>query len=207
MYKLGIDAEFFGWLGNAAADLELDVPGRGRQRIEMRRIGSAASRPELVYRLRMVATMQIIKAIVAAFALLALLTPSIARGQTVGHVTGVGGIFVTSKDPKALAIWYRDILGIHIEQWGGAALHYDAAGHPPSVIWSAFPTDSDYLAPSTREFMIDFAVDDLDAMVDRLQKKGVSILKRDDSDPNGKFAWILDPDGTKIELWQPKAKH
>jgi predicted enzyme related to lactoylglutathione lyase len=68
------------------------------------------------------------------------------------------------------------------------------------------PAGSEYLAPSTRDFMIDFAVDDLDAFVARLQSKGVTILKRDDSDPNGRFAWILDPDGTKIELWQAKAK-
>ncbi|MGC1335929.1 MAG: VOC family protein, partial [Candidatus Cybelea sp.] len=60
-----------------------------------------------------------------------------------------------------------------------------------------------YLAPSRRDFMLDFAVDDLDAFLTRLEAKGVAILKRDDSDPNGRFAWILDPDGTKIELWQP----
>jgi predicted enzyme related to lactoylglutathione lyase len=62
------------------------------------------------------------------------------------------------------------------------------------------------MAPSTREFMVDFAVDDLDAFVAMLTKKGVTILKRDDSDPPGNFAWIMDPDGTKIELWQPKGK-
>jgi predicted enzyme related to lactoylglutathione lyase len=62
------------------------------------------------------------------------------------------------------------------------------------------------VAPSTREFMLDFAVDDLDAIIARLQSKGVTILKRDDTDPDGRFAWILDPDGTKIELWQPKSK-
>jgi len=61
------------------------------------------------------------------------------------------------------------------------------------------------MAPSGREFMIDFAVDDLDAFVARLKSKGVAIVKQDDSDPSGKFAWLLDPDGTKIELWQPKA--
>ncbi len=60
------------------------------------------------------------------------------------------------------------------------------------------------MAPSTREFMIDFAVDDMDAMVARLTSKGVTILRRDDTDPNGRFTWIVDPDGTKIELWQPK---
>ncbi len=63
---------------------------------------------------------------------------------------------------------------------------------------------SKYFAPSAREFMLDFAVDDLDAIIARLSAKGVPILKRDDSDPSGRFAWILDPDGTKIELWQAK---
>ena len=68
------------------------------------------------------------------------------------------------------------------------------------------PANAEEIAPSKRDFMINFAVDDLGAFIDRLQKKGVTILKRDDSDPFGKFAWIIDPDGTKIELWQPKAK-
>ena len=71
------------------------------------------------------------------------------------------------------------------------------------TVWSPFPTSSGYMAPSKREFMINFAVDDLDAILAGLASKGVTILKRDDKDPNGKFAWILDPDGTKAELWQP----
>ena len=123
-----------------------------------------------------------------------------------GHITGMGGLFVQSKDPKALAAWYRDVLGITLEPWGGAKLRYDAPGHPPAVVWSAFPAAANFMAPSTREFMINFAVDDLSAFLDRLKEKGVAVIKRDDSDPNGSFAWILDPDGTKIELWQPKAK-
>ena len=119
-----------------------------------------------------------------------------------GRITGIGGIFVVSKNPKALAAWYRDVLGISLEPWGGAKFRYDATGHPPVVAWNAFPEGESYLAPSRREFMLDFAVDDLDAFLARLKSKGVTILKRDDSDPNGKFAWILDPDGTKIELLQ-----
>jgi catechol 2,3-dioxygenase-like lactoylglutathione lyase family enzyme len=119
-----------------------------------------------------------------------------------GHVTGVGGIFVKSDNPKALAAWYRDVLGLKIEPWGGALLAYDAPGHPPVATWSAFPANTDYMAPSKREFMIDFAVDDLDAILARAAAKGVTPLKRD-QDANGKFAWILDPDGAKIELWQP----
>ena len=150
--------------------------------------------------------MSSIKRIVAAVTLAALLSPTIVQAQAVGRITGVGGIFVTSKDPKALTAWYRDVLGIPMEQWGGALMRYDAPGHPPILLWSAFPPNADEFAASKRDFMINFAVDDLAAFLTRLQKKGVKILKRDDTDPYGKFAWIIDTDGTKIELWQPKAK-
>ena len=122
-----------------------------------------------------------------------------------GHITGIGGIFVRSKDPKALAAWYRDVLGLKIEDWGGAMLSYDAPQHPAVAVWNAFPEKTDYFAPSTRDFMLNFAVDDMDAFLAKLTAKGVAILKRDDSDPSGRFAWIVDPDGTKIELWQAKA--
>ena len=141
---------------------------------------------------------------VIAACILALM-PNELRAEPAGHITGVGGIFFKSKDPKALAAWYRDVLGLKIESWGGAALPTDAPGHPPVVVWTAFPESTDNMAPSSREFMINFAVDDLDAVIARLKAHGVAILKRDDtSDPSGRFAWIVDPDGTKIELWQPK---
>jgi catechol 2,3-dioxygenase-like lactoylglutathione lyase family enzyme len=133
----------------------------------------------------------------------AMLSPVAAGAQPVGHITGVGGVFFKSKDPKALAAWYRDVLGLHIEPWGGAMLRYDAPGHPPMVVWSPFSATSEEMAGSTREFMLNFGVDDMDAFVARLTAKGVTILKRE-QDATGKFAWILDPDGTKIELWQPK---
>jgi catechol 2,3-dioxygenase-like lactoylglutathione lyase family enzyme len=112
--------------------------------------------------------------------------------EPAGRITGVGGVFFKAKDPKALAAWYRDVLGLPLEAWGGAAL-----------IWNAFPASTDYFAPSTGDFMINYAVDDMDAFLSRLRAKGVAILKRDD-DPNGRFAWILDPEGNKIELWEPK---
>ena len=123
-----------------------------------------------------------------------------------GHVTGIGGVFVKSKDPKALRAWYRDVLGISFEKWGGAKLAYDAPGHPPLALWAAFPESSDQMAPSTQPFMLNFAVDDMDAMIRRLDAKGVTIIHKIDDDPNGRFVTVLDPDGTKIELWQPKAK-
>lgn len=127
-----------------------------------------------------------------------------ASAPPAGHITGVGGIFFKARHPKALAAWYRDVLGMPVESWGGAALRYDAPGHPPALAWNAFPASTKYFAPSTSGLMIDYAVDDMDAMLARLRSKGVRILKRDDRDPNGRFAWILDPEGNKVELWQPK---
>lgn len=132
--------------------------------------------------------------------------PATGAPDGAGRITGIGGVFVVSKDPKALAAWYRDVLGIALQPWGGATFHADAAGHPPVVAWNAFRQGGSYLAPSPRDFMLDFAVDDLDAFLARLKAKGVAILGRDDSGANGKFAWILDPDGTKIELWQPPGR-
>jgi catechol 2,3-dioxygenase-like lactoylglutathione lyase family enzyme len=126
-----------------------------------------------------------------------------APAEPPGHITGVGGVFFKAKDPKALAAWYRDVLGLPLEVWGGAKLRYDAPKHPPALIWNAFPASTKYFAPSTGEFMINYAVDDMDAFLTRLRAKDVAILKRVD-DPNGRFAWILDPEGNKIELWEPK---
>lgn len=140
---------------------------------------------------------------VLAFSL-AFICQGAAMAEQPGHVTGVGGVFVKSKDPKALAQWYREVLGLEIKPWGGAALPFDAPGHPPKVSWTAFPDSTDYMSPSAREFMINFAVDDMDAIIARVTAKGIPVLKRDDTDPFGRFAWIQDPDGTKIELWQPK---
>jgi len=139
-----------------------------------------------------------------AMVLAACLPPAVAADVGVGHVTGIGGVFVKSKNPQALSAWYHDMLGIKLESWGGAVLRYDAPLHPEKAAWMALPSDSHYTAPSSREFMLDFAVDDLDAIAARLAAHGVKILKRDDSDPSGRFAWIIDPDGTKIELWQAR---
>jgi catechol 2,3-dioxygenase-like lactoylglutathione lyase family enzyme len=96
------------------------------------------------------------------------------------------------------------VLGLPLQPWGGAALRYDAPAHPPAAAWSAFPASSNYFAPSTSTFMINYAVDDMDAILARLHAKGVEPLKRTDDDSSGKFAWILDPEGNKVELWEPK---
>jgi predicted enzyme related to lactoylglutathione lyase len=119
------------------------------------------------------------------------------------RITGLGGLFFKSRDPAALAAWYRDVLGIATEEWNGSLLRYDAPGAPPHLVWAPFRTDTDYFEPSSREFMVNFAVDDLDAFIAQIAKKGVAVLGRNDDDPAGRFAWLVDPEGTKIELWQP----
>ena len=119
------------------------------------------------------------------------------------RITAFGGVFVDSKDPKALAAWYRDKLGLNIEDWDGAMIFGQGAA-PPYGIWAPFNKDSGRFKPSSRAFMINFAVDDLDAFLASLEAKGVQVNERQQMDGMGKFAWILDPDGTKIELWQPE---
>jgi len=118
------------------------------------------------------------------------------------RITALGGVFFYSQNPQALAEWYRDTLGLSVEDWGGALIRADGNA-PPHGVWAPFKQDTDYLAPSTREFMINFAVDDLDEFVALLEAKGVEVQGRQQMDGMGKFAWILDPDGTKIELWEP----
>ena len=106
-----------------------------------------------------------------------MMSSTLASGQT-GKITGLGGVFIKSNNPKALAAWYQDVLGIKLEPWGGELLRYDTANHPPHTVWNAFPAKSDYFAPSTKDFMLNFAVDDMDAFIARLRAKGVDILKR-----------------------------
>ena len=126
--------------------------------------------------------------------------------ESAGRVTGVGGVFFKANDPKSLAQWYRDVLGLTLESWGGVKLRYDAPRHPPLLVWNAFPAATNYFAPSTRDYMINYAVDDMDAILARLQARGVAVISRDDNDSNGRFAWILDPEGNKVELWEPKSE-
>ncbi len=120
-------------------------------------------------------------------------------------VLGIGGVFFKSKDPGALSNWYRDVLGLELQDWGGIVFEPAAmTGHPgAATVFSPFDSDSDHFAPSTREFMINCAVDDLDGILASCAQHGVEAnVVADDS--NGRFAHILDPEGTKIELWQPK---
>jgi predicted enzyme related to lactoylglutathione lyase len=123
-------------------------------------------------------------------------------------VTGIGGVFFKStKDNKALAEWYRDHLGLDLESWGGAMIKWtdDAQADGGLTVWSTAASDSKWFAPSESNFMINYRVDDLDGMISQLKNAGIELVGGPDSDDNGKFAWIMDPDGNKVELWEPKS--
>jgi predicted enzyme related to lactoylglutathione lyase len=139
--------------------------------------------------------------IIAIAAAIVCSIPVAAIAAPVGHITGIGGIVVVSKNPRALAAWYRNVLGISIEPWGGAIFPSDVPRHPPYTVWSSFAKGAKEFAYARRDFMLNLSVDNLDALCRRLQAKGVAIHERE-STPYGKFASLVDPDGTKIELWE-----
>ncbi len=121
------------------------------------------------------------------------------------RVIGVGGIFFKSKDTKALTQWYADVLGMPLQDWGGILLLPEPmAAHPgAATVFAPFKQDTTYFEPSTKDFMISLAVDDLDGILANCAKHGVE-AKVLPPEPNGKFAHISDPEGTRIELWEPK---
>lgn len=120
------------------------------------------------------------------------------------RVTGIGGIFFKSPDPKRLGAWYRTHLGVDVTDWGGAVFPWGGPDSPPGMtLWTPFAADTDYMAPSTAPFMVNFRVADLDALLVALREEGCQVLdKREDSE-FGKFGWVMDPDGNKVELWEP----
>ena len=124
------------------------------------------------------------------------------------RVTGIGGVFFKSKgDGSALAAWYGKHLGLPLEPWGGAILRWpdDTADDKGLTVWSVAGSDSTWFAPSDASLMVNYRVDDLDALLAQLNADGIATLKGPESHENGKFAWIMDPDGNKVELWQPMA--
>jgi predicted enzyme related to lactoylglutathione lyase len=124
------------------------------------------------------------------------------------RVTGIGGIFFKAKDAPALRAWYKKHLGIDVQDWGGTAFSWaDASGTPSggSTIWSIGKIDGDHFAPSNASFMINYRVEALHALVKVLKEEGCNVLERIDDSEYGKFAWVMDPEGNKVELWQPPA--
>ena len=122
------------------------------------------------------------------------------------RVTGIGGIFFKAKDPAALQAWYKNHLGVDVQDWGGTAFNWtDSEGKPTggTTVWCIGSDSGDQFAPSNASFMVNYRVEDLDALVAVLKTEGCNVLdKREDSE-FGKFAWVIDPEGNKVELWQP----
>jgi len=122
------------------------------------------------------------------------------------RITGIGGVFFKSRnDRAALVDWYQKHLGISLEPWGGAVLRWpdDKAEDKGLTVWHVAGKESEWFSPSDSPFMINYRVDNLDEMIAQLRAAGVEIIQGPDSAENGKFAWIMDPDGNKVELWEP----
>ncbi len=124
------------------------------------------------------------------------------------RVTGIGGIFFKARDAAALRAWYQRHLGIDVQAWGGTAFSWaDEAGQPSggTTVWSIGSAQSEQFAPSNASFMINYRVADLHALVAVLREEGCQVLEKIDESEYGKFAWVVDPEGNKVELWEAPA--
>ena len=122
------------------------------------------------------------------------------------RVTGIGGIFFKASDPAALRAWYKQHLGIDVQAWGGAAFTWtDASGNPSNgtTVWSISSAKSETFEPSKSTFMINYRVQDLASVLQALRDEGCNVFEKTDDSEYGKFGWVMDPEGNKIELWQP----
>jgi predicted enzyme related to lactoylglutathione lyase len=120
-------------------------------------------------------------------------------------VTGIGGVFFKSQNPAALTAWYKERLGLEVEPWGGVQFRWletdgKTEGH---TVWNPFKETTDYFAPSERPYMMNLRVDDLDGILASLREAGARVLDRREDSELGKFGYVVDPDGTLLELWEP----
>ena len=123
------------------------------------------------------------------------------------RVIGIGGIFFKAKDPEKLAAWYKEHLGFNVEDWGGVSFQENAGAdlkpkRQSHIVWSPFEANTEYFSPSEKPFMINYRVHDLDGLVAQLRNEGVEVEKTEKSD-FGYFGWLMDPEGNRIELWEP----
>ena len=122
------------------------------------------------------------------------------------RVTGIGGVFLKAKDPEALAAWYRHHLGIEVEDWGGTTFRWNEPPQPEGVtIWSLFPATSRYFDPSLSPFMINYRVENLTELIALLRDEGCDVDEKVEESEHGRFGWVMDPEGNRIELWEPPA--
>ena len=124
------------------------------------------------------------------------------------RVTGIGGIFLKAKNPALLRAWYKTHLGIDVQAWGGTAFRWvDGSGHPTAgtTAWSI--GDGKDFAPSTASVMVNYRVSDLQGLLATLRAEGCNVLEKTEASEFGKFGWVMDPEGNKVELWQPPEGH
>ena len=129
----------------------------------------------------------------------------VLMNDTIPKVTGIGGIFFQSKDPKKIAEWYGKHLGLATDEYG-SAFEFRNANRPEEINylrWSPFEEKTDYFHPSKKAFMINYRVQNIEGLVSKLKENGVTILDSIETYEYGKFVHIMDPEGTKIELWEP----
>jgi predicted enzyme related to lactoylglutathione lyase len=122
------------------------------------------------------------------------------------RVTGIGGVFFKSRNPQELGAWYKRHLGIDVQDWGGAVLRWQTPENPTGVgttTWSPFSDSTDYFAPSGASFMINYRVENLRELLAVLKTEGVQVVGEPQESEYGVFGWVLDPEGNKLELWQP----
>ncbi len=117
------------------------------------------------------------------------------------RVTGIGGVFLRARDPKALKAWYLEHLGIVANAYG--TVKFQPSDSPGVTTWSTFPQDTNYFGDQTQQMMINYRVDDLAGVLDRLRAAGATVDDSNTDETFGKFAWALDPEGNRFELWQP----
>ena len=119
------------------------------------------------------------------------------------RVTGIGGLFFKTKNPKATKDWYKKHLGFNTDDYGCTFLWKNKEGKDCSIQWSPFAEDTKYYEPSKKDFMFNYRVEDLHELLAALKEEGVTIVGEVEEYDYGKFGWILDNDGNKLELWEP----
>ena len=119
------------------------------------------------------------------------------------RVTGLGGVFFKTKDPDGIKEWYKTHLGLNTDQYGCTFWWKDKEGKDCSTQWSPFKEDTKYFEPSEKQFMMNFRVENLVALLEALKAEGVEVIGEIQEFDYGKFGYVMDPEGNKLELWEP----
>jgi predicted enzyme related to lactoylglutathione lyase len=181
--------------------------GRGKKQIPITKIHPDSPYKNTMKTERLITVSALLVAAVCLWSTRSSSQESAKKDVEMEKVTGIGGVFMKARDPKAMAAWYRANLGIQVKN-GYAAFEWREKENPDrlgTTTWTLFSTNSTYLGSSTAPYMINYRVANLDRMIEQLKRAGTAVEKVKDYD-YGRFTWVTDPEGTRIELWEPKAK-